>query len=148
MLYELLYVSKVADGFTKDDMLDILKISRENNEKKGITGILLYYKDHFCQVLEGGKEDIEDLYKVIEADKRNHSTTVLCFQPVNERVFANWSMAFQDISDVDTSQLEGYSEFLEKGFTVETVSDHTSLIKDMLIRVKTIIEKREEGSSQ
>ena len=34
-------------------------------------------------------------------------------RPVDERTFGDWQMAFVDLDEVDTSQLEGYSDFLE-----------------------------------
>jgi hypothetical protein len=43
----------------------ILEQSRRNNPKAGITGILCFSDDLFVQVLEGGRDDVCELYNTI-----------------------------------------------------------------------------------
>ena len=59
-MHQILYVSVETHRFTKDDLKALLNQSREKNLKLGITGILIYYKKHFFQILEGEKDKIFD----------------------------------------------------------------------------------------
>ena len=51
---QIIYISSAAKKMDDDDLLDILKTSRENNKKNDISGMLLYDNGSFIQVLEGG----------------------------------------------------------------------------------------------
>ena len=87
MLHQLLYVSVEKHTHTKEGLAVLLNKSRENNAKLGITGILIYYKKHFFQVLEGEKGAIFGLFQTIRKDER-HSSVILVFdQPIEERSF-------------------------------------------------------------
>ena len=136
MLHQLLYVSVETRPHTQEDILALLKKSREKNTLLGITGILLYYKRHFFQVLEGEKDAIFKLFQTIRKDQRHASVILVYDQPAAERSFKDWTMAFIDLNQIDKSQLEGFSDFLEKGFTSEITEEHLTLAQKLLIKFK------------
>jgi hypothetical protein len=78
---------------------DILASAHRNNPAKGITGALLYSGGYFCQVIEGPEEALEELYETIQMDDRHGDVTVLQFEPIEERGFSEWAMAFAGIED-------------------------------------------------
>jgi len=51
-MLSLIYVSTSVKLLNDEELLDILKVSRENNSGKDITGLLLYKGGNFMQVLE------------------------------------------------------------------------------------------------
>ncbi|MCH9790676.1 MAG: BLUF domain-containing protein, partial [Planctomycetes bacterium] len=52
-LYQLIYVSKCNSRMSKFELEAILKQSRHFNGIQEITGMLVYDRGHFFQVLEG-----------------------------------------------------------------------------------------------
>jgi intein-encoded DNA endonuclease-like protein len=59
-------------------IVDLLTVSRKNNKKLGITGMLLYIDETYFQVLEGNEESLHKLYKIIEYDKRQIKQHSFC----------------------------------------------------------------------
>ena len=121
-MHELFYVSDAQKGISKDDILDILEVSRRDNKKLNITGLLIYWKEtnQFMQVLEGDKEDIFTLFNdKICKDSRHSSVRLIYSGEIETRGFKGWSMAFKELDGIDTSKLDGFSEFAQSGFTDE-----------------------------
>jgi hypothetical protein len=110
MLVRLLYASR-ASAPVKDNMLDsILSQSQKHNPKLGITGILCYSEDLFLQVLEGGRDEVCDLYNTIVRDDRHTNVRILTYQEISERNFGGWTMGYVDISTVNPSLLLKYAK--------------------------------------
>ncbi len=112
-LSNLVYISHTTYPMLEDDLLDILHVSQINNEKNGITGMLLYRDNHFIQVLEGCEYNVLETYRQIQAYPR-HKNLVIAYQgPILEREFDRWSMGFKHIDYLDFHNLHGFSDFLE-----------------------------------
>ncbi len=111
------------------DIQGILKGARENNKLLGITGLLVYHKRNksFMQILEGEKQIIFKLFDKIKKDERHKSIQLVHDEKIEARNFKDWSMAFAELESIDKSKLEGFSEFLEKGFTDELIRGESSL---------------------
>lgn len=91
----LLYYS-AAKVVLDDAALDaILDISRRNNAKAGITGMLLYAEAAFFQVLEGPDDAIAETYARIEQDPRHGRLILALNEGVETRDFPDWSMGFK-----------------------------------------------------
>lgn len=109
-LYTLAYFSRnAADGIGADAHVElgrILASARRNNEKKGVTGALIFSDDHFAQVLEGPLAEIEAIFENIEADPRHSNVTVIHFKPLAARRFGAWSMAFANVPEAGAASLE------------------------------------------
>ena len=114
MLYHLGYVSTATQSMRADDLATLLRHSRPRNQALGITGLLLHREDSFFQVLEGEAESIHQVFDSIQKDPRHHRIEVLFEGPIESREFADWSMGFVDLDEVDVSQLPGFSDFLSK----------------------------------
>lgn len=109
-LHHIIYVSKGID-ITEKKLNDILATSRSFNTSKNITGMLLYIDGKFFQVLEGKKEDIEDLYANIRLDKRHEQVTTVSDHPIAFRTFKGWSMRYNAISEKEFYDLSGISSW-------------------------------------
>lgn len=93
MLVRLIYCSR-AKGPISHEMVDnIIKSAQRHNSEDGITGLLCYSQDVFVQALEGGREQVNRLFQRISHDERNHEVTLLDYSEIDQRQFANWSMA-------------------------------------------------------
>jgi hypothetical protein len=72
MLYQLAYTSFSRLPVQEATLSDILGVSRRNNSRDEITGILMYADRTFFQVLEGEQSAVEDCYyKQILNDPRH-----------------------------------------------------------------------------
>ena len=109
MLVRCLYASRAADA-AADGVLDvILKQSRKNNPKRGITGMLCFSNGVFVQVIEGGRSEVSSLLTQIFADPRNTGIEILLYEEISERRFGNWTMGQVNIATVNPAVLLKYS---------------------------------------
>ena len=82
----------------KNGIEKILNTARLNNEKKAITGQLVYRGGIFMQLLEGERESVSDLLGRIVLDSSRHENVrVVLNQPMVKRVFPDWSMAYRGL---------------------------------------------------
>ncbi len=110
MLVRLLYASRAADQLGQEGLSAILKQSKCNNPKLGITGVLCFSDHTFMQVLEGGREAVSRLYNRIVADPRNHDVVLLRYEEIQERRFGGWSMGEVNLARLNPALLLKYSE--------------------------------------
>lgn len=108
-LVRLIYVSVMTEACDTEALENILKVSRANNAKHGITGVLCYDLAYFLQSLEGPKSAVNELYTNISRDKRHQYLTLLEYADIEERIFGEWSMGFIYGSTVDKELLDKYS---------------------------------------
>ncbi|MBC7409379.1 MAG: BLUF domain-containing protein [Arcicella sp.] len=105
-MYELLYSSIAKPDLAGEDILDILKTSQEFNLKYNITGCLLYFDKEFIQILEGDEQSVKNLFSKIKKDIRHTNVNLLLENGKTERVFKNWSMAFNGLSIEDMNNID------------------------------------------
>ena len=106
MLQGLIYVSSPNPSLDRTDIESILSSARRKNTESDVTGVLLYCPKMFVQVLEGEPEALDKTLESITADDRHSDLTVLTRDPIDARVFSDWSMAFRDIGPDDSKRLE------------------------------------------
>lgn len=109
MLVRLLYASRGAVAADPEALQSILRQSRANNPRLGITGLLCCADGVFMQVLEGGREPVNRLYGRIAADSRHIDVTLLSYEEVDERRFAGWAMGQVDMARLNPALLLKYS---------------------------------------
>ena len=101
LLFNLVYASTVTDGVSSADVDDIISASRRHNTLVGITGILVLGSGVFFQWIEGPKEEVTSLVKLIETDRRHKLMTVLSTdEEIRERIFPSWDMELVDADDI------------------------------------------------
>ncbi|WP_298012543.1 BLUF domain-containing protein [uncultured Aquabacterium sp.] len=110
MLVRLLYASRAKVPLTPETIDAILAASRKDNPQHGITGLLCHSGDIFMQVLEGGREQVNQLYTRICQDTRHHDVVLLRYEEITERRFAGWTMGQVNLARVNPSTLLKYSE--------------------------------------
>lgn len=110
-IFHLVYVSHAVEDISYTDIQDILAVSRQNNARDGITGLLIYREGYFLQLLEGTEQSVKNVLGNIMMDDRNHSLRVL-IEAQGERLFADWSMAYID-GDISSNETEELIEFFD-----------------------------------
>ncbi len=95
----LTYTSWARAGIRADEVESILASARINNPLEGITGVLIFNGDSFMQILEGGEAAIDGLVERLRRDPRHSNMSVRDEQPIDERTFPDWSMAYLRLQD-------------------------------------------------
>ena len=99
-LIRLVYVSRAtfkpmspAQGI-EPTVARILLQSRRNNPQREIGGVLYYGNGYFFQCLEGASDTVNQLVSRLIGDDRHADFEILKVNPVETRLFSNWSMKF------------------------------------------------------
>ncbi|WP_235296481.1 BLUF domain-containing protein [Portibacter marinus] len=97
--FEISYFSKAIPNLKREDLQDILKEARNNNTRLNITGCLIFHRNYFFQILEGGKGDVLKIMEKIKKDRR-HNDVEIVYQGIRSgRTFKEWAMAFVEKQD-------------------------------------------------
>lgn len=99
-LYRLIYTSFRLPACNEKEIDNILASCKKNNPKRDITGILLHSEKRFIQYIEGSKEEVEELYQLIQGDPRHTSVNKRNFEPIDKRIFPSWEMGYKDMDMV------------------------------------------------
>jgi len=110
MLVRLLYASRAPSSLSPETIEAVLASSRRNNTSLGVTGLLCHSGDIFLQVLEGGRDAVNQLYSRISGDPRHTDVILLHYEEITERRFAGWTMGQVNLARVNPSTLLKYSE--------------------------------------
>jgi len=112
-LVQCIYMSAAVRSFDSDALKALLAKARSNNERAGLSGMLLYAGGSFLQVLEGPGRRVDALVERIQADPRHDSLVLLVRESIKERSFADWTMGFYEASPEDLAALPGLNDFLQ-----------------------------------
>lgn len=93
-LVRLIYASKITEGFSQQDITNILETARHQNNKHNLTGLLCFSHDLFLQCLEGPRTEVNVTYQRILNDPRHSNIILLDYDEIVEREFDQWSMGY------------------------------------------------------
>ena len=113
MLVRCLYASRPAKPLPAPRLDEILKQSRRNNPRMGVTGLLSFSNDLFVQVIEGGRDEVCELFNTIVRDDRHRDVRLLSYEEISERSFGSWTMGQVNMKAVNPTLLLKYSEKAE-----------------------------------
>lgn len=132
-LHRLIYTSSRKNNCTEADIKQILLVSREDNAKRNVTGILLHSDKRFLQYLEGDKSTLEGLYNHIKKDDRHGGAMIRDFSPIANRSFGQWQMGFKDLSD-ESIQYNTDTTAEDKK-TLNDLLDESTSMEDSKLRI-------------
>lgn len=124
-MYQLIYVSSATALFSKEELISILKKSRENNVRLGVTGLLLYKEGNIMQLLEGDKAVVDRIFAKVSEDGRHFNVITLFSGEVAQREFPDWSMGYHDLVSMEVRQTPGFNEFLNTPLSAEEFRNPT-----------------------
>jgi hypothetical protein len=114
-LIHLIYASTATKEFTDADLLQLLSVVRERNEKLALTGMLLHTDNNFFQVLEGEPAVVDEIFKKISQDERHTRVVNIIREPIAKRSFGEWSMGFTSVDVNDLQEMSGLNDFFGGG---------------------------------
>lgn len=96
MFEQLIYISTArAMVPSAADVEEILRVSRVNNQRDDLTGLLIVGGRRFLQVLEGPTSALQRAYGHIKNDPRHFAMVELGRKQVADRSFGNWAMGHE-----------------------------------------------------
>ncbi len=103
-IHHIVYCSQAAQHMDKEALEKIISTAKRHNPRFGITGLLVFGGGIFFQWLEGPRDNVTSLFKIISAAPRHFDVVLLTKEDeFRERLFPNWDMelvAAEDISAV------------------------------------------------
>jgi hypothetical protein len=107
-LTRLIYASRISGEvrpYLPAVVRDVLQVSRTNNRRQGVTGMLLTYSGFFVQALEGEDIPVQATLKRVNGDPRHQGVKVLGAEFVSGRAFGRWAMCANNLSAADNDIL-------------------------------------------
>lgn len=108
MLVRCLYASRAATSPDSVLLDEILEKSRKKNPALGITGLLCVSGEIFIQVLEGGRDEVCELYNAIVRDPRHTQVRLLSYEEISERRFGAWTMGQVNVAKLNPGVILKY----------------------------------------
>lgn len=99
-VFSLAYLSRAVKPMSEAELDRLGELSRKNNAKRRITGLLLYDTSSIVQLLEGDEAEVVRLLKKIERDPRHRDLKVFAEGYGDERRMTGWSMAVRGRRDL------------------------------------------------
>ena len=125
----IVYISSATLGLSESQIASIVKQSQKNNEKIGVTGILIYNSGNFMQLIEGKKAEVEALFEKISQDRRHSGVTLLLKEAITDKNFNHWLMGYRNLVTLKKIEQELLTPFLDEdlNFTHYVKIPHRSL---------------------
>lgn len=130
-LHQVIYISMATKMMNEQDMHYLLQQATTNNNKTGITGILLYKSGLFLQYLEGTKNAVQNLYTKIKNDRRHTSLIKIHDKDISERVFKNWAMEFRHLKGINS--LLNFDAYLRSHIDAKTKESNRRAIYNFIM---------------
>ena len=142
-MHLIVYTSEyvLSDEEIGDVLKDIRDISKIKNGKQCITGFLFYYSRRFIQVIEGDKDQLEELMDILFQDARHKNIKYLVNEPIIKRSFSDWNMDTLNLNHTKGMVLEENLIKLRdiyKGLFVVTTKHFVTFMKKFLNDPKMI----------
>lgn len=128
------YLSRESDSLTSSTLVDLLEHCKHNNPTLGITGMLIYANGTFLQTLEGEANTVETLLAKIEIDRRHRDFQVIKREATRERLYENWSMGFERLTESTLQDEPALAAFQLQDFNPEYLSAHPTVVENLLQR--------------
>ncbi|MCX7261726.1 MAG: BLUF domain-containing protein [Burkholderiales bacterium] len=100
-IHHIVYCSQASHHMDKVALEKIIATAKHHNPRFGITGLLVFGSGIFFQWLEGPRDNVTSLFKIISADHRHTDVVLLTKEDeYRERLFPNWDMELVEAEDI------------------------------------------------
>ncbi len=93
-----------------DTIKSLYSKAKKNNLKNDISGILIYHKGNYLQVLEGRVDDVDKTYNRIAVDTRHRNIIKVINIDIEQRIFEDYNFGFTIVKS--SSEFEELNEYL------------------------------------
>jgi class 3 adenylate cyclase len=92
-MIRLTYISTISDQVTAKDIRAIGEVSEKNNERDGLTGVLICFRGIFYQIIEGEELPLYSCFERIKKDPRHGDIFILNLEKnIPKRMYTQWRM--------------------------------------------------------
>ncbi len=130
-LMQIIYVSQLV-GNADTQLVPIHTSAVKHNTNNGVTGMLLYFKGSFMQVLEGERDAVMVTYHRIQVDRRHQHCKVLVEEDIAQRHFPQWSMGLCSLGQADFMKFPQFDRYFQDGFAAEKIQANPGIALSML----------------
>jgi hypothetical protein len=131
-MHHIIYMSRGVRPMSEQELLTLLEQARNENERQGITGALVYGDGQFMQIIEGEESLLAALYAKLLQDFRHMNVVKLADKQIGQRSFQQWSMGFQVVSADTFAELAGYVDPVQMNMDVPGLSAADALLLQMM----------------
>jgi hypothetical protein len=129
---QLVYLSRASWPFSREEVETLIEGARPRNQALGITGLLLYGRGFFLQLLEGDAIHVGALFMKIGADTRHSDVLPVVMHYVPERLFPGWEMGLLT-TDGDGGRSRRLDDYIDAFVRRHAVNlDHTGFTLKLL----------------
>lgn len=93
LLYNVFHTAPAVRAFSGEELCIIAKQLAIRNSEFNVTGILHYSDREFFQILEGEKEAIDELLKLVDNDIRHENFHTVWYGKLTQRAYSNWGLS-------------------------------------------------------
>jgi len=135
---QIIYISRANREFSDPELEELLQIARIKNAARGVTGMLVYSKGSFLQVLEGPPSKVDEVYNKVEEDRRHRNVVLLKELSVREPCFPDWKMGFKRLTS-DRHTPRSFFELTKPGMSKAANSNAS---EELVRFIKTFAKTR------
>lgn len=140
IILRLTYVSRYNTSNANIEVARILEQARRNNERNGITGVLVINEDYFLQSIEGARPVINELLRELVKDSRHFSLQIIECREVEERRWNKWSMKYLTPNDQD-------KEYMLKFSSTNKLNPYLMSTSQIMMFIETLSKLQEQHAS-
>lgn len=135
-IFHIAYVSTATTPLDDKELAAIARISQINNQKFGVTGILIYGNNKFLQFIEGPEFNIYKLMSLISKDARHHSLDILRREFITRRQFENWHMRLTNLNEIQMHKGVIYDELFKEIIKKKELIEYAIETRTLLLAFK------------
>ena len=94
MVRQLAFASRARAGLRSSQTSELIALSRENNARDGVSGILLYSGESFVSIVEGSDASISALWRRVLVDDRHRAIVSLFDVSSRAAWFEGWRAGY------------------------------------------------------
>lgn len=110
----LVYVSSAVSLLSRGETENLLQGARERNKEYDITGVLLQIDGNYMQYIEGPKDNLDIIYKIIQEDEQHTGLILIARDAIESRQFGEWPLAYYAMDGQDDLGSPGERQLIEK----------------------------------
>lgn len=144
-MYHIIYSSQAKEAMTLTTLVVLLMQARSLNERRHVTGALVYGDGQFMQVMEGEEAVIKDLYARVLTDPRHRDVRTLAEGPIAGRSFAQWSMAFGEVPAAEFQVLQRVAAYQTPAQLADQLATSQAAEAPLLAKMKELVNTHAKG---
>ena len=139
-LHQLVYVSRSTDDLSAGQVAVIADAAADANLGRDVTGMLLYCRGCFLQLLEGEEATLRPLFLKIGGDPRHVDVHLLSCAAAAKRLFPAWGMSHAHLDSARVEEAGRVREVIAKLRALRDFADVGDDARDLIRELRRTID--------